>query len=250
VFDPELLLGHRSFFSRRWSSCFDVQPNDDRSLADIVVAMVGFSGPGSSSGGIDRRGHAVPPSGMRASDADREAVVEVLRDAVAHGRLTFEEFEERTAQAYGAKTFGELQPLTTDLPAGVAGPALPTIDGRPVTAVLSNDNRTGRWLVPARFRVSAVLGSVNLDFCEAVLSSRETVIDARVVLGSINLVVPDGLQVRVHGTAVLASRSSRMRRSPVPEIATIDIHGALVLGNVDVRAPSKKRRRELGNLGN
>jgi hypothetical protein len=187
---------------------------------------------------------------MRASDADREAVVEVLREAVAHGRLTFEEFEERTAQAYRAKTFGELQPLTFDLPTGPTGPALPSTDSRPLVAVLSNDNRTGRWVVPARFRVSAVLGSVDLDFCEAVLSSRETVIDARVVLGSIRLVVPDGLTVRVHGTAVLSSRGSRMRRTPVAEIATIDINGALVLGNVEVRGPSKKRRRELGGFGN
>jgi hypothetical protein len=225
------------------------QPNETRSRLDIVVAMVGFGGPGSSSGGLERPGHPVSPSSMRVSDAEREAVVEVLREAVTHGRLTFDEFEDRTAQAYAAKTFGELQPLTTDLPTGPTGTALPTIDNSPLVAVLSNDSRTGRWLVPARFRVSAVLGSVNLDFCEAVLSSRETVIDARVVLGSINIVVPDGLQVRVHGTSVLSSHSSRTRRSPVPEIATIDIHGALVLGNVDVRAPSKKRRRELRGSG-
>jgi Domain of unknown function (DUF1707)/Cell wall-active antibiotics response 4TMS YvqF len=211
--------------------------------------MVGFGGPGFSSGGLERPGRPVPPSGMRASDADREAVVEVLREAVTHGRLTFDEFEERTAQAYAAKTFGELAPLTTDLPTGAAGPALPSINGRPLVAVLSTDSRTGRWLVPARFRVSAVLGTVELDFCEAVLSSREIVIDARVVLGSITLVVPDGLHVRVHGTSVLSSRSSRKRRSPAPEIATIDIHGAVVLGNVEVRAPSKKRRRELGGSG-
>jgi hypothetical protein len=211
--------------------------------------MVGFGGPGSSSGGLERPGRAVPPSGMRASDADREAVVEVLREAVTHGRLTFDEFEERTAQAYAAKTFGELHPLTTDLPPGATGTALPTTDNSPLVAVLSNDNRTGRWLVPARFRVSAVLGTVNLDFCEAVLSSRETIIDARVVLGSIKLVVPDGLHVRVHGTSVLSSHSSRLRRSPAQEIASIDIHGALVLGNVEVRAPSKKRRRELRGSG-
>jgi hypothetical protein len=210
--------------------------------------MVGSEGPGFGSGGLSK---AVPASGMRASDADREAVVEVLRDAVAHGRLTFEEFEERTSRAYAAKTFGELQPLTTDLPTGPTGPPLPNIDHGPLTAVLSNDRRTGRWLVPARFRVNAVLGSVDLDFCEAVLSSREIVIDARVLLGTINLVVPDGVQVHVHGTAVLAgSRSPRLRRAAVPAIATIDIRGAVVLGNVNVRGPSKKRRRELADPRN
>jgi Domain of unknown function (DUF1707) len=55
---------------------------------------------------------------IRASDQERESVVEVLRDAFTDGRLTFDEFEERTAAAYGAKTWTELGALTADLPAG------------------------------------------------------------------------------------------------------------------------------------
>jgi hypothetical protein len=53
---------------------------------------------------------------MRASDADRDAVVAVLRDAYAAGRLTLEEFGERTSAAYAGKTWGELRELTADLP--------------------------------------------------------------------------------------------------------------------------------------
>ena len=55
---------------------------------------------------------------IRASDQERESVVDVLRDAYTDGRLTFDEFEERTAAAYGAKTWTELRVLTADLPAG------------------------------------------------------------------------------------------------------------------------------------
>lgn len=53
---------------------------------------------------------------IRASDMDREGVVTILRDAHAEGRLTLEEFDERTSAAYAAKTWGELADLTTDLP--------------------------------------------------------------------------------------------------------------------------------------
>ncbi len=56
-----------------------------------------------------------PP--IRASDQERESVVDVLRDAFTDGRLTFDEFEERTAAAYAAKTWTELRELTSDLPA-------------------------------------------------------------------------------------------------------------------------------------
>jgi uncharacterized membrane protein YjjP (DUF1212 family) len=52
----------------------------------------------------------------RASNAERETVVQRLVQAVDHGRLTIEEFDERVAKAYAAKTHGELAALTRDLP--------------------------------------------------------------------------------------------------------------------------------------
>lgn len=54
--------------------------------------------------------------GIRASDSDRENVVEILRDAYSTGRLTMAEFDERTTSAFAAKTWGELRKLTADLP--------------------------------------------------------------------------------------------------------------------------------------
>lgn len=63
---------------------------------------------------------------VRASDADREAVVAVLHDAVLRGLLTPEEGNERVSAAYGARFVGDLRPLTADLPpAPVSAPAAP-----------------------------------------------------------------------------------------------------------------------------
>lgn len=59
---------------------------------------------------------------MRASDGERDRVVELLKEQTAQGRLTLEELEERTGAAYAARTRLELQQLTEDLPgAGVFG---------------------------------------------------------------------------------------------------------------------------------
>jgi hypothetical protein len=55
-------------------------------------------------------------SGMRASDAERERAAESLREHHAEGRLTTDEFEERTEHAYAAKTLGDLDQLFVDLP--------------------------------------------------------------------------------------------------------------------------------------
>jgi hypothetical protein len=53
---------------------------------------------------------------IRASDRERESVVDVLRDAYTEGRLTLDEFEDRTSAAYASKTWDDLRELTGDLP--------------------------------------------------------------------------------------------------------------------------------------
>lgn len=58
--------------------------------------------------------------GIRAADADRERVAAALREEMAVGRLTMEEFEERLSRAYAAKTWAELRELTADLPVDIA----------------------------------------------------------------------------------------------------------------------------------
>jgi len=55
-------------------------------------------------------------SAIRASDSDRESVVAILRDAYTVGRLTLEEFHERTTAALTGRTWGALRELTQDLP--------------------------------------------------------------------------------------------------------------------------------------
>jgi hypothetical protein len=58
----------------------------------------------------------MPESHLRAADADRMAVASVLGEHMAAGRLTVEEYDDRLARAYAAKTYGELDELTVDLP--------------------------------------------------------------------------------------------------------------------------------------
>ena len=62
------------------------------------------------------------PGAMRASDDDRWRVQSVLNDAYAEGRLTQQEWEQRTSQLGGAATYAELDRLTADLPAAYPGP--------------------------------------------------------------------------------------------------------------------------------
>jgi DUF1707 SHOCT-like domain/Domain of unknown function (DUF4190) len=55
---------------------------------------------------------------MRASSADRERAVDVLKAGFTEGRLTQDEYNDRMGRAYAARTYGDLAALTADLPAG------------------------------------------------------------------------------------------------------------------------------------
>lgn len=67
-------------------------------------------------------------SDTRAADADRQAVVERLRRAHDEGRLDLSEFDDRVRSAYAARTYAELDRLTSDLPAAAARDArLPAV---------------------------------------------------------------------------------------------------------------------------
>jgi DUF1707 SHOCT-like domain len=61
---------------------------------------------------------AVDRSRLRASHADREHVIDMLKAAFVRGRVTKDEFDERVGQAFASRTYAELAAVTADIPAG------------------------------------------------------------------------------------------------------------------------------------
>lgn len=80
------------------------------------------AGPGAKTRGMPIQEATVTQPELRAADTDRAAVAELLGEALRDGRLTVAEYDDRLAAAYGARTLGDLAPLTGDLPAPVPAP--------------------------------------------------------------------------------------------------------------------------------
>jgi hypothetical protein len=74
---------------------------------------------------------------MRASDADRDAVVSDLGEHFQAGRLTLAEFDERTDRALAARTWSELRELLADLPATGPAPQIPAASSPSARPLLS-----------------------------------------------------------------------------------------------------------------
>lgn len=79
---------------------------------------------------------------MRASTADRERAIDVLKAGFAEGRLTKDEYDDRVGQVYNSRTYAELAVLTADLPIGPLGP-------QPAYAVVPARRKTNGLAVTA-----------------------------------------------------------------------------------------------------
>jgi hypothetical protein len=193
--------------------------------------------------------------GLRASDADREHVAELLNEAFAEGRLTTEEHGERLEAAYAARTMGELRPLVADLPVvfrpptssggqpvGRSGDAtLPLDSGDTVVAVFGEAKRTGRWLVRSGLNARALFGSIELDLTEAVLEQREITITANAVFGAIVIRVPDGVILHDEGSAVFGSRQLSVPDGGFSaETPVVHVRGIALFGSVEAKRPKRK----------
>ncbi|MEU6355245.1 DUF1707 domain-containing protein [Streptomyces sp. NPDC047072] len=194
---------------------------------------------------------------LRASDADRERVAEVLRDALAEGRLDMEEFEERLDATYKARTYGELTPITRDLPAAprVDMVKRPEPDGSWASrivggegsstggvAIMSGFERKGRWTVPRRFTCFAFWGGGVIDLREANFADREVEINCVAVMGGVQVLVPPGVEVVVRGVGIMGGFDHREDGVPgEPGAPRVVVSGFAFWGGVGVE---RKRTRE------
>jgi hypothetical protein len=194
---------------------------------------------------------------IRASDAEREATMDALRDAAAEGRLTFEELADRIDAAASATTRGELDRLTRDLPADVfparvarAAPAAPSGASVSTPAVQSSVfgdvSRSGPWRVPEHSRFSTVFGDVVLDLREAVVRYGRIEVHAGTVFGEITLLVPEGVVVDVRTKTVFGSVRQKAGLDGPTGAPVVVLTGSTWFG--DVRIKSQRLRDRLVNL--
>ncbi len=180
---------------------------------------------------------------LRVGDAEREATIAALRDAVGDGRVTLDEFADRAGATYAATTVADLRAVVADLgrpdrpaPASTglaAAPAAPPRSQR-VVAVMGGAERKGRWTVGAELSAVAVMGGVELDLYDAALTTEVTTIRAFALMGAVEILVPEGVPVQVEGFVLMGALENRTgpHRDQRPMLRVVG-HG--MWGAVEVR---------------
>lgn len=164
----------------------------------------------------------------RASDRERQAVVDHLQTATSEGRLTLEEFEERVGHVLAARTRDELAPVTADLPisAGWVSRVGPEASpgGEPITeprrrmiSVFSSAHHAGPWEAGRKMTVVAVFGHSHVDLAAGRLPPGVDSVELRTigVFAGIELVAPPGAVVDVGGFSLFGGR--HLRHSPAAQ---------------------------------
>ena len=209
-------------------------------------------------------------------DARRKAV-DILSEQFAHDRLSLEEFEELVSRVQKAGALSGIQGVVDRLQMAQAGEGGPSAlsaaaagrslergraygerasqrDTDSAVAVLGETKRAGHWLPARKTRVVATLGSVELDLRDAALGPGEFEFDVKAILGSVEIIVPEGLQVECGGSAILGSIDPGRPTPAAPGVdrPIVRLNCMAVLGEVDVdfRLPGEtkrqaKRRRKL-----
>jgi uncharacterized protein DUF1707 len=179
-------------------------------------------------------------SEMRASDADRDRVMEVLRVAAVDGRLTPDELEERLEAALSSRTLGELAALTADLAPGPGMPAAAMAQAEDVIRIDQRGGsvrRTGRWVVPQRLELRSSWCDVWLDFTDALITHDTLRIDLNMRGGSLILVAGPGLVVDADSLRVrYADVKIRPAADPdAPVVLRVQLAGRMRYGWIEQR---------------
>ena len=212
-----------------------------------------------------------PHAHLRASDTDRDQVVEVLRDALMSGRLTQDEHAERLEQTLQARTLGELEPITQDLavpgqpfqpvaaaaapsnsPVPIEEPANPADSFDTVIGIFGGGERTGRWRVKRRTNAICIFGGYDLDMTDAIFEGREVTIWAFAIFGGIDVTVPDAVTVRNEGVGIFGGFGARGGPNPDPNAPTVVVKGLALFGGVGGQWSSKRHKKRFkghGHLG-
>ncbi|MEQ3550637.1 DUF1707 domain-containing protein [Pseudonocardia nematodicida] len=189
----------------------------------------------------------------RISDDERRAVDARLQRAHGDGRLSLEEYEERSASAWEARTRTDLEPLTRDLPPDPA-------DERTAAPALSTErapSRAGDFAAAAGRRVGGAIGAVVLVAAAVwgapqLFSDGVTVFGSRtvgvapgadqvrsgVLFGSVRVVVPDGERAQLGGFTLFSSTECPTACTGAAA-RTIDVGVSSVFGSVEVLTPAE-----------
>ena len=152
-------------------------------------------------------------------------------------------------RAYLAQTQGQLEELVADLPAAPVATASRRKPTRFVFAAFGSTERDGRVRIGRRVACLTACGNVDLDLRQATLESEVVTVFALGAFGAIDVYVPEGVEVDLHGLAVVAKGEQGSDAPPRPGTPLVRVYAVSLFAGIDVwRVPLAWLKRSIGDV--
>ena len=201
---------------------------------------------------------------IRAGDSDRDAVLQVLMDAHAAGRLDMTELDERQNRVISARYLDELQPVVLDLPEahslvmmtgphGGRGVATTTPGQSPAVydqnAVISTVAvMSGKNLKPHRGieKISSFQfwGGDDVDLTAAFGPGVTITFEAVAIMGGSTIVIPEGVRVQDNTINIMAGNDVKSGAQGDGSNGTLVLSGFSMMAGHSVKLPKKSKGGE------
>ncbi|HEU5331544.1 MAG TPA: DUF1707 domain-containing protein [Actinocrinis sp.] len=184
-------------------------------------------------------GELVARAQQRVGDLEREAAVERLRTAVGEGRLTLDELDGRLESALAARTYGDLDALTADLPDTRPAPLHPERESVRLAVRHGHIERLGRWQIPPLVDLDLAHAVAALDLRTSPLPPNGLRIHIEARHSQIQLLVNEGTMVETdelgrHHAAISDRRGRRVAEWSGPPVV---VFGALRHSTLKIKRP-------------
>lgn len=113
-------------------------------------------------------------------------------------------------------------------------------------AIMSGTKRGGPWVVPPTYATLAIMGGVRLDLRHARFSQAEVTIQAYALMGGVEIIVPEDIEVDVAGIGFMGGFDHRASGPGIPGTPRLKVIGFAMMGGVDVKRKPVKKVSEYG----
>lgn len=212
-------------------------------------------------GHLARRGRRV-----RAADADRDGVLDVLAQAHANGRLDTEEVDDRQSRTLSTKYLSDLPDLIDDLPEGEAlsrqfaaqlsprGPTQAMVHptsgsglqptGGPTNSTAILSGRTFEVAAGTReFKLFALMGGDDVHLAPALGPGIEITVESASIMGGSNIYVPPGVRVVDETVNIMGGNSIRKKAAGDGSGGTVILKGFNLMGGHDIKLDRSIQQR-------
>ena len=183
----------------------------------------------------------------------REEALHLLETNFAHDVISVEEYEKRVDIALNTSIEADLVRISRDLtPLSGNKPdeqrsrqAVPSHSRGEelIVGILGEVKRRGEWSPAKSNRIFTLMGGVRLDFTRVELPAGVTEINFFCIMGSLDIIVPEGIRVDLSGIPIMGSIDNRVKDPGASDCPVIKIRGLTLMGSVDVKPPRKRRVR-------